>query len=322
MRNGAVAHPVSSPNSFSGAAVWRVEAAGRTFALRQWQERMDADRLNRIHEYQRHLGEHGPPIVPLLQRIEGSIATLVIHAGRHWELATWMPGAADFRQNPTAVRLEAAMHALAAIHRASPESGTPRASSASLARRAQRLNEIVTGETELLRQRLESIPQNEDRTLAQNALTLVDQLAPHQRVRARYWQGVQLPQQWRLGDVHHDHVLFTDDRVTGLVDFGAADYDSRAGDVARLLGSLVGDDRAQWKHGLAAYQAAHQMTPNETAAVAFFDASGTVIAAANWLNWLWPESPAAAVPPINRSAALSRLRSLITRLKVLSAARD
>ena len=44
------------------------------------------------------------------------------------------------------------------------------------------------------------------------------------------------------GDLWHDHVLFSGEEVTGLIDFDAMKIDSRALDLARLLGSLVKDD--------------------------------------------------------------------------------
>ena len=62
-----------------------------------------------------------------------------------------------------------------------------------------------------------------------------------------------VPIQPCIRDIHREHVLFEDDRVTGIIDFGAMLPDSRAGDVARLLGSLAGDDRQLWEEGLAAY---------------------------------------------------------------------
>jgi Ser/Thr protein kinase RdoA (MazF antagonist) len=123
----------------------------------------------------------------------------------------------------------------------------------------------------------------------------------------------------RLGDVHHDHILFTGDTVTGVVDFGATDFDSPAGDVARLLGSMVGDDCERWRQGLAAYQAIRPMTPGETAAVKFFDTSGTVVSAANWIGWLWP-GQTDVVHRIDRPTGVHRLGQLVVRLRALAGA--
>ena len=56
-----------------------------------------------------------------------------------------------------------------------------------------------------------------------------------------------------LVDVWHDHVLFTGEEVTGVVDYAAMRLDVPHADLARLLGSLVEDDEAGWRAGLEAY---------------------------------------------------------------------
>ena len=63
-----------------------------------------------------------------------------------------------------------------------------------------------------------------------------------------------------LRDIWHDHVLFTGDKVTGMIDFGAVDIDTPATDIARLVGSLVGDDAAGWQSGIAAYSDVRPLT--------------------------------------------------------------
>src|SRR5436853_1377926 len=113
-RRGAVVERVRSTSSFSGAAVWRVEAEGRVFALRQWQENLSLDRVKWIHQYQTRLAESGPPVVPWLQ-IATSGTTVVSEGNRLWELATWRPGIANYESNPSATRLDAAMRTLASI---------------------------------------------------------------------------------------------------------------------------------------------------------------------------------------------------------------
>jgi Ser/Thr protein kinase RdoA (MazF antagonist) len=90
-----------------------------------------------------------------------------------------------------------------------------------------------------------------------------------------------------IRDVWHDHVLFDGDRVTGFVDFGGMQIDTPATDVARLLGSLVGDKPAGRRDGLAAYAAVRPLSEQEAAAVTALDAAGTVLAGVNWIRWIY-----------------------------------
>jgi Ser/Thr protein kinase RdoA (MazF antagonist) len=253
---GADVAYVESPSGYSGATVWRVEAAGGSFALRRWQPRMDATRLERIHAFQSRVAELGPPVVPVLQPTQNG-STMAASDERLWELATWRPGIADFWQNPNPQRLDAAMRTLAAIHNAAefqPALPWPKLlelfdrqsdpldaqlGSRSARRRAARLAYIVEGAWRTRDARVISEAVGIEQPLACEAISLIQSLAPRELDKALHWQSASLPLQRRLGDVHHDHVLFTGDEVTGVVDFGAADYDSPAGDVGRLLGSLV-----------------------------------------------------------------------------------
>ena len=106
-----------------------------------------------------------------------------------------------------------------------------------------------------------------------------------------------------LRDIWHDHVLFSGDVVTGIIDFGAIDFDTPATDIARLLGSLAstpvplgegqgeGSERiAQtWHDGLAAYQTIRPLSSDETQAVHGLGASGTILAGCNWIRWIYTE---------------------------------
>ena len=96
-----------------------------------------------------------------------------------------------------------------------------------------------------------------------------------------------VPIQPCIRDIHREHVLFEDDRVTGIIDFGAMRPDSRAGDVARLLGSLAGDDRQLWEEGLAAYGRIFPLNRSESQLVRVYDASGVLLSAINWLQWIF-----------------------------------
>ncbi len=124
---------------------------------------------------------------------------------------------------------------------------------------------------------------------------------------------VSLPLQWCLRDVKCDHVLFAGERVSGLIDFGAAAVDSVAGDVARLVGSLVGDAREDWPPALEAYHACRQLSPDERRAIHCFDRGGTLAAAANWLRWLFVEERSIS----QAEAVQAQLVGLCDRLRAL-----
>jgi Ser/Thr protein kinase RdoA (MazF antagonist) len=92
-----------------------------------------------------------------------------------------------------------------------------------------------------------------------------------------------------LRDIWHDHVLFVGDQVTGFVDFGALKAESVAADVARLLGSLLGDDREGWEIGLNAYQRHRPLSRDELELVAAFDQANVLLAGIQWLEWIYLE---------------------------------
>ena len=112
-------------------------------------------------------------------------------------------------------------------------------------------------------------------------------------------------------DVWHDHVLFDGDRVTGLVDYGAMKTDHPAVDLARLLGSFIGDNAEGWTSGLNAYRKIRPFAAEEEGLARALDVSGTVIGAATWLRWLYHQSREFE----DRAAAGRRLQSLTTRLE-------
>src|SRR5205085_11670626 len=114
-----------------------------------------------------------------------------------------------------------------------------------------------------------------------------------------------------IRDVHHEHVLFTGDQVTGLIDFGALRIDTPLTDVARLVGSLVGDDAEARRIALDAYAELRPLSEADRRLVDVLDQSGVVLGALNWLKWLYVERrDMGPVTPIVR-----RLDELLARLE-------
>jgi Ser/Thr protein kinase RdoA (MazF antagonist) len=89
-----------------------------------------------------------------------------------------------------------------------------------------------------------------------------------------------------LRDVWHDHLLFEGEALTGLVDYAAVRADDAMTDVARLAGSLVGDDEDGWRVALAAYREVRPLSEDEERLARALDRTGAVVALATWARWL------------------------------------
>ena len=119
-----------------------------------------------------------------------------------------------------------------------------------------------------------------------------------------------LPLSPAIRDIHHDHVLFTGDQLTGLVDFGALRIDTPLADVARLVGSLVADDQPARKFALEAYSELRPLSEADRSLIDLLDDSGQVLGGLNWLRWLYLERrDMGPLPPI-----LKRLDAILARL--------
>ncbi len=283
--------PLANAGGFSGSQLWKVTAASGEYCLRRWPEETAAERLTFIHGFQRHLHDRGLTFVPLPQ-VTRSGETFIEHDGRLWEFVSWMAGRADYRDHPSPARLAAAMKALAQIHIAAAQmpgqlrSGT----SPGLAARLEQVRQLRSGGIERIEAAVARRPLVWD-DFARRICAKFRQFASH--VESRLTEAVRIsgPLFPCLRDVWHDHVLFTGDDVTGIIDFGAARIESPAGDIARLVGSLVGEVHQHriWNTALAAYEVTRPLGAKQRMLVRAFDASTVVLSGINWLTWLYVE---------------------------------
>lgn len=113
-----------------------------------------------------------------------------------------------------------------------------------------------------------------------------------------------------IRDIHHEHVLFTGDEVTGLIDFGALRIDTPLADVARLMGSLAGSHHDQQQAALNHYSELRPLTTEDRRIIHLLDDAGVILSAANWLTWLYIDRRDMGAPqPIAR-----RLDEILQRL--------
>jgi Ser/Thr protein kinase RdoA (MazF antagonist) len=244
-------------------------------------------------------------------------ATFVACAGRLWELSPWLDGVADFASSPTRAKFIAAVQTLARFHqsaRAAMRAGSTHGASPAVAQRIALCDELNGGLAEALdRAARAAIP----RELAERAdpiLRYYRRRGPEVLARLHAAEHFRVPLQVCHGDLWHDHVLFRGEDVTGLIDFGAMKVESRATDIARLLGSFAPDQATLWQLGLAAYEQIETLAESDRALVPVFDQSAVLLAGLNWLKWLLVERRQFD----NWQRVLQRLDAIVARMAVAS----
>lgn len=302
---------------FSGAQFWRLTTPSGLLCLRRWPaEHPTQERLEFIQAVLWHVDHEGCHLVPVPCETL-SHAGYVRHAGHFWELAPWLPGKADFHADPTPSRLAAAMEALAGFHEATIGFPLPHPQptlSPGVLERRHELHRLLGGGLVRLK---DAIDERVWPALAQRArplLLLFARVAPAVLELLDDAAGRAAPVSPCIRDIWHDHVLFQGPRVSGLIDFGAMRPDNVATDVARLLGSLVGDDAAGWRAGLAAYEAVRPLSANEALLVTAFDRASVLLSGIHWLRWSFVEERRFDDP----EAVLGRVDQILGRLEHLA----
>ena len=290
---------------FSGAAIYRVDAEAGAYCLRAWPaHQSQPDRLAWLHRLMADARDGGLLFVPRVFATKSG-DTKVRHGVRLWELQEWLPGRADFRDSCTHARLENACGALAQLH-GCWQVGSP----------------AVTAACPAVERRVHAIQNWHAPAALCGADASVHAIAQRARNALSVWLGRVCPwlEPWArpvfplqpcLCDVWHDHILFEGDTVSGLVDFGAAKIDHVANDLARLLGSLVGDDTDARAIGVRAYARVRPLSPEEERLVHVLDVTAAVLGLANWLMWLYRDGKAFE----DENAVARRMTELIRRVE-------
>ncbi len=311
------AGPVKIAGGFSGALLWRLESIRGPLCLRCWPVgHPSQDRLKFIQAVLWHVDQEGfhHISVPLDTRHGHGY---VLHAGHLWELAPWLPGAADYHQNPSPDRLGNALRALAEFHKAAasfplPETGP--APSPGILERRERLAALVGGGLDELRAKARGGNWPELAARAQDLILLASRAIPKVQPLLDSAATVRVELMPCIRDIWSAHVLFVGDRVSGMVDFGSMRPENVAADVARLLGSLAGDDAQARQRGLKAYQEVRRLSEAELSVMNAFDASTVLMGGLQWLQWTYLEGRVFD----DRTAVISRVDELASRLATLA----
>jgi Ser/Thr protein kinase RdoA (MazF antagonist) len=226
-----------------------------------------------------------------------------------------MPGQANYDREPTDRKLRAALATLARFHLLA-ETARGQAGSygppPGILERRRLMQRLLSGEAQQIRQAVSENPSG----LAGRAQTVLEQFAHVAPRGAAMLDRAIAPVDLQpcIRDIWHDHILYTGDEVTGIIDFGALRTDCVSGDIARLLGSLVGDCAEGWAVGLDAYSRVRPLSRQECQLVETLDATNVILSGMNWLRWIYLENRRFEdISPI-----VVRLDLLIARLEHLA----
>ena len=273
----------------SGARLWRYGSASGPLVLRAWpSDGPGREHLERVHHWLFQTAELGFIPVPIHDQAGRSLQD---HEGRLWEITPWLVGTADSAHPPAPVRLRAAFAGLAAVHqRLACEQ--VEAVSPGLRKRFGAVTQLIQGGFDTLEaavQRPRGLGPG-DADAAHRWLKLARTVAPLLLDSLLRASALVSRLQPCLRDARAEHFLFEDERLTGLVDFGAMGVDSVAGDLARLIGEwLEGDTRARGD-ALAAYERIRPLQPAETILIGVFENSADLLIGERWLRWHYLEN--------------------------------
>lgn len=273
---------------FSGAQIWKVASFDSDLCLRRWPlSHPNKDRLDWINHVLVHVLHQDCPFVAApLETTTGN--RYVESGGFYWELAPWMPGEAIFKNDPSDTKLENVMTALARFHLGSAQVNLGFEKSQNAFGRLSSLRDAPAVLAEIGRASFE-FPTEAVNQLRQIVLS---QGATHARKLAAAldpFVNVVFPIQPVIRDCWHDHILFSGDAVTGLVDFGAMQMDNVALDLARVLGSLVGNEPERWPVAIEQYSKLRPLSVREVDFIYALDQCAAFLGGINWLKWVGVE---------------------------------
>ena len=289
-----VVQPTDRPESLggagglSGARLWRYRSGRGVLGLRLWPPHGPGRaHIEQVHRWLLATGDLGFVPVPIADR---SGRTLQEHEGGLWELAPWMPGAAEDARPPAPTRVRSAFAALAAFHQRL--GGERRVdTSPGLGHRHEMIAHLIRGGFDALEQAIRR-PEGFDVQLHPMAMRWLGRaraVAPRLLEPLREAAGRAVPLQPCLRDARPEHFLFEGDRVTGLVDFGAMGVDCVAGDLARLLGGWLGEGSKDRADALAAYERIQPLDAAEAAVIDAFAGSSALLIGERWIRWRYIE---------------------------------
>ncbi|GIW96701.1 MAG: hypothetical protein KatS3mg111_0034 [Pirellulaceae bacterium] len=305
-------------SGLSGAIVIRCRAACGDFCLRGWPVGTSEEKLRQVYSAISTARVAGVDVVPAYMVRRADSTPWVAAAGRFWELTEWMPGRADYLEHPDVDRLQDVCLRLGTLHRL-------------WRRQTHRIplpSPGVQRRLQLLARKLEELSAD-----CHDPWYLVPEYAPASSTIRQLWRQtmehtrrcgpellqelnriatVPVEQHFVIRDLHSEHVLFIDKRVTGIIDFGASGIDEPLMDLVRLLSTMEPFGN-HWEVALAVYESTAELQIDRRRLQAI-DAVSCLLSAWQWCQWLVVEGRQFSQP---LPTLLERWRRQLARLPIL-----
>lgn len=296
--------PLESSGGLSGAAIWRGDRDSRPlFCAKGYTPGIDPLGIATRQTWCEAAVRAGLAFVPrIVPNSRGE--TITSQNGLGWEIATWMPGEADFAERPSPAKLLSACDAVIDLLGVWRGLGT-------------RLEVPLA-----VRNRLALFAEWElhppacgvgiDPDLESRARAVLASHLGEVKTGLRPWAVRKMPCRPCVRDLRREHFLFGGDRLTGLIDYGAAAWDTPATDAARMLGELAPRDPELYRVGLARFEERLGGDECPSEFVRALDRSGSLASVIRWLIRFRKGELGAAIRP----EAERRLNRLVGRWEV------
>jgi homoserine kinase type II len=273
-------------SGFSGARVWQITADdGQQYSVKQLTN-TPPDHLAWIHRVMSHTLICDCDFIPAPQRTQDGMSFHQTPDGL-WEVCRWVPGAADFCENPSDDRLSHAAMCLAKFHQAAAQVNFDFRPSDGVKTRLNQLLQLQDFITPLqitAQSTKDTFPALGGLLFQLKQLT-TQQIQPLINALSHFSKQT-LPVQPVIRDLWHDHLLFTGEKLTGIVDFDAMQMDTIALDLTRCLGSIIPDQPDRWKSALEQYHSVRPIQPAELELIGVIDPINVILSSMNWLKWI------------------------------------
>jgi hypothetical protein len=299
---------------FSGACIFRVEdLSGAVYALRRTPaaDAMPVERYCQLVALLRDVSLSGCGFIPVsLQHQQSSLGILeTAHTPRFanvdhsqtrvqtrefvWQMEPWMSGE-PAQAPPTSLQVESALEALALFHKAAVGSVQARVNNQTLRvtrehspgilRRLSIASELSSGLLARFVKAAASEPDPEFRSCAKRLCAALEFWLPWLTKQLTEVAGVSFQLQPVIRDLWKPHVLFTEERVTGIIDLNAMATDHVGLDVTRLFRSWYGADVDRVREAINLFSVRQSLDASERRLLTAYDASTVLLSPVTWLR--------------------------------------